>query len=1131
MKRKTFPSRGTARDRRIFRFQNQPHNQPHNNENQRGGPQISREDFNSRRNELNDRIQKVHQRMELLEQNSDNKREWSEYKSQFVRRYEEWNTQYDRIGDGHRKAFQKELDRIISGYEQQITQRDGGEKLSKPDRAAMENRKMQQAMRNPNTWITIENGVSGYQYCYISQEKGQGLYAWNAQYNKLQQLDTSTYTWKGTGWRQGQPLPWEVRQDRKEEVQEEVKEGAKEEVVDYQKNSEISKLNTAKQYLNTWITIENGTPGYQYCYINSAKGQGLYAWNAQTGDLQKMNSNTYTWKGTGWRKGKPLPWDTVQKQETEKSQTEKEISKLNEAKKSPNAWVTVADGVEGASYRYSTMGKDKGLYAWNKNYPMLMKMDTSTYKWENTGWKQGQPLPWEMQEDIESSPDAATMDRVLAALETKFELNTNLKMILVSGYSRGYAINKRGSNRQVCSISLRENNIALRSSVSAYKVNIAFRGRSTTEVVAMLDEKVQKLSDSVLDDDEEEVKEDKNEKVKEDTESGSEAASKDSILAALEGASTLSGGLTLDHFDKALSSYEILKGENVLYDVHVRDGGFLILSAEDPDSGYSIAFRDRTTDEVIAKFDETVQKISDSMTDVEDEVEKKEKVEEKEVEEISELKEAKENPNKWLTIKSGLKGFRYCYSTAGSDSLLALNPDGDILQHNISSNTWDAIAWDSSIPLPEGMKVGDNGKLEKMDPRDALHQKKLDEAMRHPNVWRNLEHGVSGAVYCYVENKGFYAYRTDTGQFFKNVPGSPDFVISEWTRDIPKPPGFRIIKSGPVLQVGGSDIGTPEAEGLTGSEYVSRVKELITTQADYIQYEGLFIDPYQPGRRFDITKSMEREIRIHGKDIMGVSRIEEAILSEYGISIDTEDTNDYASKSDPYPVKNIKNILIDMQKQLGFYPPEFIKTSQLKKVSIARNWKILMKKDGKDVEVPCVGFSESWNGRMATASMGRTFHHELLHQADYADGGLDDENALWVTTAHGPEYLKGFYGKHGTEAILDGTAHGDRPEGFAEMYGKSGGVNEDQATIAEMMMSSPANYKTLAAWANGLPDADGNKGKPELALLAKMKLTKEFYYKTSGGRMDDTFWKDYLSEKTIDTKYWHTREARGEFAS
>ena len=670
--------------------------------------------------------------------------------------------------------------------------------------------------------------------------------------------------------------------------------------------------------------MADGVPGYQYCYVTSTKGQGLYAWNAQSGDLQKMDS-TYTWKATGWKRGQPLPWEVKEEQKEEKGDEEikkdqksKEISKLNEAKSSPNQWITVSNGVEGASYRYSTIGKDKGLYAWNINYKMLMKLDTRTYEWENTGWTQGQPLPWEVKE---------------------------------------------------------------------------------------VDEEVDE---------------------------------------------------------------EVDKG--------VKKGG-------------------------------------------EEEVEKKEKVEEKEVEEISELKEAKENPNKWLTIKSGLKGFRYCYSTAGSGSLLALNPDGDILQHNISSNTWDAIAWDSSIPLPEGMKVGTNGKLENIDPRKAIHQKKLDEAMRHPDVWRNLEHGVNGVVYCYVEKKGFYAYSVKTGLFYKSVLGSSEFKVSTWTKDIPKPPGLRINKSGLVIRIGGAEIGTPESEGLSGSEYVERAKEVITSRSDYIKFEETFIDPYQPGRRFGITNDMEIQIREHGREITGIATLERTIENRYGISIESENTSVHGRSQvecSRCGLRFIERQLQQIDTQLSHYPQEifdYLRTGNAPlQIYLFDNWSSTYK--GKKFRAGGFSFGQ---GKIGVNNVLHALDHELLHALDYVDGGMDDEDALWGTSAHGKNYSS-LYGKHGAEAIIAGTANGARPKGFALKYGKAGGIDEDQATVAETMLRSPSDYRKIKLWASKEP-----------ALAMKMELTKKYYEKWSNGKMDPKFWEEWeasdgKNKLAINKDYWDKKK-------
>ncbi|MEI7989148.1 MAG: hypothetical protein WCI88_08910 [Chloroflexota bacterium] len=84
------------------------------------GPSLSREVFERKRTELETRKNNVIKRIEQIQQHSGKKQEWEAYKQRFVKDYEYWNTNYERIASGHRQAFQRNLDEVLGRYEYQV---------------------------------------------------------------------------------------------------------------------------------------------------------------------------------------------------------------------------------------------------------------------------------------------------------------------------------------------------------------------------------------------------------------------------------------------------------------------------------------------------------------------------------------------------------------------------------------------------------------------------------------------------------------------------------------------------------------------------------------------------------------------------------------------------------------------------------------------------------------------------------------------------------------------------------------------------------------------------------------------------------------------------------------------------
>jgi hypothetical protein len=79
-----------------------------------------REHFERRHAELNARKESVLGRIQTIQSRVPNHQEWERYKQQFIHDFTYWNTEYDRIADGHRNVFQQNLEQVLRKYESQV---------------------------------------------------------------------------------------------------------------------------------------------------------------------------------------------------------------------------------------------------------------------------------------------------------------------------------------------------------------------------------------------------------------------------------------------------------------------------------------------------------------------------------------------------------------------------------------------------------------------------------------------------------------------------------------------------------------------------------------------------------------------------------------------------------------------------------------------------------------------------------------------------------------------------------------------------------------------------------------------------------------------------------------------------
>ncbi len=129
---------------------------------------------------------------------------------------------------------------------------------------------------------------------------------------------------------------------------------------------------------------------------------------------------------------------------------------------------------------------------------------------------------------------------------------------------------------------------------------------------------------------------------------------------------------------------------------------------------------------------------------------------------------------------------------------------------------------------------------------------------------------------------------------------------------------------------------------------------------------------------------------------------------------------------------------------------------------------------------------------------------------------FSNENDSWATYAHGEGWDKAFTDggayihDSGGKAIKSGCMKNKFDiTGHARPYGKCGGPNEDQATVAETLFKNEKEF------------FDRLKKDPILA--KKVQMIKELYYIKSEGQMDQQYWQDRRHNVKIDQNYWKKR--------
>jgi len=308
-------------------------------------------------------------------------------------------------------------------------------------------------------------------------------------------------------------------------------------------------------------------------------------------------------------------------------------------------------------------------------------------------------------------------------------------------------------------------------------------------------------------------------------------------------------------------------------------------------------------------------------------------------------------------------------------------------------------------------------------------------------------------------------------------------------------------------------LGSFARENISEAAYLAHAKEVLKTPDKFYRYEELFLDPFS--RNFDntIPASLKQNLRNIGREVTGVEQKERDIEAKYRVTIETEaNPPDNDIRSAPFSIRSLDLHLPELEHRLSRYPIEFLRNSRLTTIYLrnAPELKIRDNRSRRDVW-KSVGGVQTGLG-IVVSDIDWSLDHEIFHAADAADR-QENDNSDWIQRAHGG--MDVYTNANGAQAVLAREGSGFRPPNFARDYGRAGGVDEDQATVADMMLRNSGDYNLLNEWA-----------KHEPPLKVKVDMTKEFYLRMSDGLMDETFWNDLSQGRKIDQNYWEQRRKK-----
>lgn len=223
----------------------------------------------------------------------------------------------------------------------------------------------------------------------------------------------------------------------------------------------------------------------------------------------------------------------------------------------------------------------------------------------------------------------------------------------------------------------------------------------------------------------------------------------------------------------------------------------------------------------------------------------------------------------------------------------------------------------------------------------------------------------------------------------------------------------------------------------------------------------------------DLLKKDAKDVK-NIEEISEVSELIDKIREQYGFNVIYNIAGmaeGYVGSEEVVDISAVSNALKSILRSLRRYPPSLIKYfkmnaigGDIKNIYLTSN---LRGTTDNGRQYNCSGFALTNGDIVIDLSTGEEFfafifHHEFFHQLDHSDT-YERDNENWVK-----QNIKGvsaYKYKSGGEANADGGfsfsdivdvflgKNSEDLKGFAESYGMRGGVEEDQATIGENLIS------------------------------------------------------------------------------
>lgn len=280
---------------------------------------------------------------------------------------------------------------------------------------------------------------------------------------------------------------------------------------------------------------------------------------------------------------------------------------------------------------------------------------------------------------------------------------------------------------------------------------------------------------------------------------------------------------------------------------------------------------------------------------------------------------------------------------------------------------------------------------------------------------------------------------------------------------------------------------------ITESEYLRRFKSIVTNAERYFIFEEVVLDKGQ-----NFSEKLINEIRSYGKEITGTKDLMEKFYEKHGIKIHGEFSREVSTGM--VTLKALIEGISQIDYLLEVYPPGFVRR-HVHEIYFGAE----LKAEGT---VDIAGAAGIFGLLLELPLKKGALYHEVHHCIDNVRF-FDNDNYAWGLGIYGEDYEKQYNSMTMKEFEQIEQSNDDRPEGFPSLYAKLRGMDEDQADIAEALLTGDRSILKAS--------------RKEPVLKRKLDIMRKRYLEYSGGKMDLKFWNDLLSGRKIDDEYWRRR--------